>query len=64
MYNPASVQKYFVFPYSWGIPSGNGNFAMPESYYFLPLSSQFLNSTPLLNQTIGWEGGTFDPLSE
>jgi starch-binding outer membrane protein, SusD/RagB family len=64
MYNPASVQKYFKFPYSWSIPAANGNFAMPEYYYFFPLSSQFLNSTPLLNQTIGWDGGTFDPLSE
>jgi starch-binding outer membrane protein, SusD/RagB family len=62
--NKASLLKYWKLPYSWGIPAANGNFAMPQSYYFFSLSNQFLNSTPLLNQTIGWEGGTFDPLSE
>lgn len=63
IYNKSSILKYFKYPYSWGIPSGNGDFAMPEHYYFFSLSNQFLNSSPLLNQTIGWEGGTFDPLS-
>jgi hypothetical protein len=56
--------QYFQFPYTWGIPASNGSFAMPEYYYFYSLSNQFLNSSPLLEQTIGWEGGTFDPLSE
>jgi hypothetical protein len=64
IYNKASIQKYFRYPYSWAPPNGNGNFAMPETYYFFSLSNQFLNSSPLLEQTIGWEGGTFDPLSE
>ena len=64
MFNKASVQKYFATPYSWGIPSGNGTMQYSENYYFFSLSNQFLNSTPLLDQTIGWEGGTFDPLSE
>jgi hypothetical protein len=62
--NKASLAKYFKLPYVWTPPAANGNFAMPQSYYFFSLSNQFLNSTPLLNQTIGWEGGTFDPLSE
>jgi hypothetical protein len=64
IYNKASIQKYFKYPYSWALPAQNGNFAMPENYYFFSLSNQFLNSSPLLEQTIGWEGGTFDPLSE
>ncbi|WP_114792804.1 RagB/SusD family nutrient uptake outer membrane protein [Niabella yanshanensis] len=61
-YNPASVIKWFRYPYVYNPPSGNGAFAMPEEYYFFPLSNQFLNSTPLLEQTIGWSGGIFDPL--
>jgi hypothetical protein len=63
IYNKASILKYFKYPYTWALPAQNGNFAMPESYYFFSLSNQFLNSSPLLEQTIGWEGGTFDPLS-
>ena len=62
MYDPQAVTKWFVYPYTWSSPSGNGPFAMPSYYYFMSLSNQFLNSTPLLEQTIGWEGGTFDPL--
>lgn len=30
--------------------------------YFYPLPSQFLLSSPLLDQTLGWDNGTFDPL--
>jgi hypothetical protein len=30
--------------------------------YFYPLPSTFLLSSPLLDQTIGWDNGTFDPL--
>ncbi len=43
-------------------PSGNGGFAVPAHYYFYPLPNTFMNSSPLLEQTIGWEIGTFDPL--
>lgn len=42
--------------------SGVGPFAVPETDYFYALPSTFLNSTPLLEQTIGWDIGTFDPL--
>lgn len=62
VYNKASIQKYFKYPYVYTPPSGNGAFAMPVTYYFFSLSNQFLNSSPLLEQTIGWDGGTFDPL--
>ncbi len=60
--NKASLLKYFRYPYTIQIPANNGGFAMPEEYYFFSLSNQFLNSSPLLEQTIGWDGGTFDPL--
>lgn len=42
--------------------SGNGAFAVPEYYYFYPLPNTFMNSSPLLEQTVGWDIGTFDPL--
>ncbi|HSC55330.1 MAG TPA: RagB/SusD family nutrient uptake outer membrane protein [Phnomibacter sp.] len=58
----ASVKAHFKYPYKVVYPTGNGAFSMPQNYYFFSLSNQFLNSTPLLQQTIGWDGGTFDPL--
>lgn len=42
--------------------NNNTGFNMPQYYYFMPLHNSFINSSPLLEQTIGWEGGTFDPL--
>lgn len=41
---------------------GVTGFSIPETYYFYALPSTFMNSSPLLEQTIGWDGGTFDPL--
>ncbi|MDF2191517.1 RagB/SusD family nutrient uptake outer membrane protein [Paraflavitalea sp. CAU 1676] len=61
MTNKASVKAFFKAPRLITV-SGNGGFAMPEFYYFFGLSNQFINSSPLLEQTIGWDGGTFDPL--
>ncbi|MEO6520957.1 MAG: RagB/SusD family nutrient uptake outer membrane protein [Mucilaginibacter sp.] len=34
----------------------------PINYYFYPLPSNFLTSSPLVQQTAGWPGGSFDPL--
>lgn len=34
----------------------------PTNYYFYPLPTAFRNSSFKLEQTIGWPGGTFDPL--
>jgi len=34
----------------------------PATYYFYPLPSGFLVSNPAVQQTMGWPGGTFDPL--
>ncbi|MES2777396.1 MAG: RagB/SusD family nutrient uptake outer membrane protein [Bacteroidota bacterium] len=62
MNNKASVLQHFKYPYRIVFPSGNGAFGMPAFYYFFGIHNQFLNSTPLIEQTIGWDGGTFDPL--
>jgi hypothetical protein len=43
-------------------PIVNTQFNVLEAYYFLPLPNTFFNSSPSLEQTIGYEGGTFDPI--
>ena len=56
-----STYEYFFIR----VPSAQGNstnaIVFPEKNYFIGLPNQFMNSSPLLEQTIGW-GGTFDPL--
>jgi len=34
----------------------------PANYYFYPIPQNFLVTDPLMTQTAGWPGGTFDPL--
>lgn len=58
--NEETFKRFFNT--SVGIVSGTGSFTVPEYYYFFALPSTFMNSSPLLDQTIGWDGGTFDPL--
>lgn len=60
--NKASVQKFFKYPYRVVIPNNNGPMSMPQTYYFFSLSNMFMNSSALLEQTTGWDNGTFDPL--
>ncbi|WP_162818001.1 RagB/SusD family nutrient uptake outer membrane protein [Niabella yanshanensis] len=60
MNNMDTVSKYFT--YQFVLPSGNGGFSVPQENYFYPLSDFFIKSSPLLEQTIGWNGGLFDPL--
>lgn len=36
--------------------------AFPEINYFYAIPNTFMNSTDKIEQTIGWENGTFDPL--
>ncbi|MGC4235778.1 MAG: RagB/SusD family nutrient uptake outer membrane protein [Niabella sp.] len=61
MNNRDTVNKYFQYVYV--VPSGNGGFSvLPESYFY-SLSNFFIQSSPLLEQTIGWDGGLFDPLN-
>lgn len=55
----ATFDKYFTTQVN---NAGATGFSIPDSYYFYALPSTFMNSSPLLEQTIGWDGGTFDPL--
>lgn len=61
MNNKDTVNKYFTYTYA--PPSGTGGFNVLPEYYFYSLSNFFLYSSPLLEQTIGWDGGLFDPLN-
>jgi len=63
MNNRDTVLTYFKYPYNLRAESSNGAFAFRDYYYFYPLPNTFMNSSPLLEQTIGYEGGTFDPLN-
>ncbi|RXK83319.1 RagB/SusD family nutrient uptake outer membrane protein [Filimonas effusa] len=60
--NPATVDRFFLPYEGTNLPSGVGGMSMPEYYYFFGFNNVFLQSSSLLEQTIGWEGGTFDPL--
>lgn len=59
-----TVLAYFKYPYRISIQSGNTGFSSPEFYYFYTFHNQFMNSSPLLEHTIGWDNGTFDPLKQ
>jgi starch-binding outer membrane protein, SusD/RagB family len=49
-------QKVFI------TPNNIGTFSIPEHHYFYTFHNDFMASSPLLEHTIGWENGTFDPL--
>ncbi len=55
----ATFNKYFKTTEK---NAGSVAFNVQDTYYFYALPSTFMNSSPLLEQTIGWDGGTFDPL--
>jgi hypothetical protein len=40
---------------------GSNVISIPDKYYFYPMPNLFLQ-TPAIQQTLGWSGGTFDPL--
>ncbi|MEJ6981246.1 RagB/SusD family nutrient uptake outer membrane protein [Pedobacter sp. P351] len=59
--NLKSTYQYFFLRNPTGLGNSTNALVFPEKNYFVGLPNQFLNSSPLLEQTIGW-GGTFDPL--
>lgn len=44
-------------------PAGIGSFSIPEYHYFYTFHNDFMYSSALLLPTIGWVGGSFDPLA-
>lgn len=59
--NNKSTYLYYFKP-GTKKPGGNGTFTIPEFHYFYTFHNDFINSSALLQPTIGWAGGTFDPL--
>lgn len=57
--NKETVDRFFSFKIE---PVVTTAMVIPEYYYFFALPSTFMNSSPLLDQTMEWDGGTFDPL--
>lgn len=59
--NNVAVYQAFFTPSTFNVDASTAiNF--PQTYYFYPLPTGFLGSSYLHEQTIGWSGGTFDPL--
>lgn len=61
--NKKSTYLYYFKP-ALMRPSGIGSFSIPEYHYFYTFHNDFINSSPLIQPTIGWAGGTFDPLQD
>jgi len=61
--NKATYTKFFTAtPTSLTYSGGTGIINYPTNYYFYPLPVNFLQTSPALQQTAGWPGGSFDPL--
>ena len=60
-YNKKSTYNHY-FRNSILIPAGIGSFSIPEYHYFYTFHNDFMYSSALLLPTIGWVGGSFDPL--
>ena len=60
--NKKSTYLHFFKPAVVVQPSGIGAFSIPQYHYFYTFHNDFMNSSPLLQPTIGWAAGTFDPL--
>ncbi|WP_443939422.1 RagB/SusD family nutrient uptake outer membrane protein [Pedobacter sp. MW01-1-1] len=57
----ATFTKYFRIVYT--SISGYGPYAVPEFHYFYTFHNDFVNNGFNIQPTIGWSGGTFDPLN-
>ena len=55
-----AYEKYFeIVP---KVLDSNNPINWQSNYYFFGIPTQAIQNDPLLKQTMGWEGGTFDPL--
>lgn len=60
MNNKTSYSKFFTITVTSAVTTP---ISTSPDYYFFALPSTFMNSSPLLDQTINWDGGIFDPLN-
>jgi hypothetical protein len=58
--NPAVLSAMFTSAVA--SLEGSNVISIPDRYYFYPLPNIFNQSSYVMAQTIGWAGGTFDPL--
>lgn len=59
-------EVYLTYFKPWKFEYGNaeayGPYSIPEFHYFYTFHNDFVNKGSNIEPTIGWEGGTFDPL--
>lgn len=60
--NSRSTYLFYFKPQAAILGNATNPIAVPETYYFYAFANGFLQSSPFLEQTIGWDNGTFDPL--
>lgn len=58
--NLSVYTRIFVTPVTLTNLEGSNVISMPDKYYVYPLPTLF-TQTPIIQQTIGWAGGTFNP---
>lgn len=59
--NAATLNAIFI-PTLVSFETGGYTITFPDNYYFYPLPQNFLLSSSSITQTLGWPGGSFDPL--
>lgn len=60
--NLSSYSTVFTVPGTIASLEGSNVVTMPASYYFYPLPNFFSQQSYVIEQTMGWINGTFDPL--
>ena len=60
--NFASLSSVFTLPGTVASIEGSNVINIPSKYYFYPLPNFFSQQSYVIEQTLGWINGTFDPL--
>jgi hypothetical protein len=60
--NNKTTYLFYFKPQASIIGNVTNAISISETIYFYGIHSGFLQSSPLIDQTLGWEYGTFDPL--
>jgi len=60
--NRAEYAKFFSTATASIEPATTPVINYPTNYYFYPLPQNFISTSSVIQQTVGWPGGTFDPL--
>jgi hypothetical protein len=60
--NLATLNAVFTLPGTVATMEGTNVISTPSKYYFYPLPNFFSQQSYIIEQTLGWINGTFDPL--